>query len=86
MQRIGLWMIRTGRMLAGSPDPSFAWRGETWPSDELVRHAKGLTAQWPQPELSGEYKRHQVFARLIKDYPHENRRALALAIELALLT
>ena len=32
---------------------------------------------------SGEYKRHQVYARLIKAHPEIQKRDLALAIELA---
>lgn len=35
-------------------------------------------------EGSGEYKRHVVYARLIKEFPTTPRRQLALAIEIAL--
>lgn len=35
-------------------------------------------------DQSGEWKRHQVYAKLIKMYPRASRRDIALAIELAL--
>lgn len=34
-------------------------------------------------DMSGEYKRHQVYAKLIKRFPDEPRRDIGLAIELA---
>ena len=34
-------------------------------------------------DMSGEYKRHQVYARLIKRFPDVPRRDIGLAIELA---
>lgn len=36
------------------------------------------------PERSGESKRHQVLAELIKRFPEKSQRAIALAIEAAL--
>ena len=36
------------------------------------------------PETSGEHKRHQVYAILIKQYPNDRKRDLGLAIERAL--
>lgn len=36
------------------------------------------------PETSGEYKRHWVYARLLKDFPMRPKRDAALAIELAI--
>ena len=39
-------------------------------------------ARWP--ERSGEAKRHQVYSRLLKDFPETPRRILARAIEDAL--
>lgn len=36
------------------------------------------------PEQSGEYKRHVVYAKLIKKFPETPKRQIALAIELAL--
>ena len=34
------------------------------------------------PDVSGEWKRHQCFAKLIKKYPDIRKRDLALAIEI----
>lgn len=36
------------------------------------------------PEVSGEWKRHQVYAALIKEFPDISKRILALAIEVYL--
>lgn len=36
------------------------------------------------PDVSGEWKRHQVYATLIKRFPDVSKRILALAIELYL--
>ena len=45
----------------------------------------GVLARDADTTLSGgEAKRHQVYAKLIKDFPIVNKRELALAIELAL--
>ena len=50
-----------------------------------VEAAKPLV-EWADTveEWSGEAKRHQVYARLIKQFPEANKRDLALAIELSL--
>lgn len=56
------------------------------PQDALLASAKDLVqAQQAQyPERSGEAKRHQVFAALLKDFPDAKARSVALAIEAAL--
>ena len=66
----GLWIARLGN----------------WPPEELICRARTLCVEWQRPDLSGEFKRHQVFARLIKEFPQVEHRKLALAIELALNT
>ena len=35
------------------------------------------------PEAAGEWKRHQVYARLLKQFPVASHRDLALALELS---
>jgi len=58
-----------------------------WPPDGqvIVGMAASLChAVDKTPDVSGEFKRHQVYARLIKLYPNAPRRVLSLAIELAL--
>ena len=70
LTRLGLWIARFGY----------------WPADILVQRARVLSTDWERPDLSGEYKRHQVLARLVKEFPATAKRTLALAIELALST
>lgn len=36
------------------------------------------------PNVSGEFKRHNVYAKVIKKYPQMRKRDLALAIEIAI--
>ena len=68
---LGLWLARLGY----------------FPSQALVDRARVLClAQNYKLDISGEYKRHQVYAQLIKEYPHEDRKKISLAIELALCT
>ena len=70
LTRFGLWVARFGY----------------WPSTELIQRARMLCATWNRPDLSGEYKRHQVLASLIKEFSSVPHKTLALAIELALST
>jgi len=70
LTRLGLWIAQLGY----------------WPSPALVERARVLCREQEQPGVSGEYKRHQVYARLIKEYPAAAKRTLGLAIELSLMT
>ena len=45
--------------------------------------AKILVTSIDKAEQSGEWKRHQVYARLIKEFPQISRKDLGLAIEIA---
>ena len=51
-----------------------------------TERAKQLCREQQQgwPERSGEGKRHQVYARLLKEFPSANKRDIAIAIEMAL--
>lgn len=53
-------------------------------SVELRRRTIELVKAQDHPTASGEYKRHQVFARLIKEFPAAKHRDLGLEIELAI--
>lgn len=53
------------------------------PDKILERAAKYVEGPWEENH-GGEYKKHQVYARLIKDYPDERRRLLSLAVEVVL--
>ena len=51
--------------------------------DVLLEAAKkAIEGPWAA-EHSGEYKRHQVYAKLIKQFPEAPKRHVALAIEIA---
>lgn len=54
--------------------------------DALFFAAQALAKEQQEqyPERSGESKRHQVFAALLKAHPNATKRAVALAIEAAL--
>ena len=93
MKSIGQWLIRIGTVLAGVEPPaepapvSAVWEHvptALWPTEEMLHRAKALSAAQETPGLSGEYKRHQVFAQMLKEYPSVKRRTISLAIELGL--
>ena len=50
----------------------------------LLARAKELVGTFYDIEGSGEYKRHQVYAKLIKEFPTYQHRNIALAIEIAI--
>lgn len=47
----------------------------------LEARARALAAQAEQGPGGGEYRRHQCYARLIKEFPAESKRVIAMAIE-----
>ncbi len=51
----------------------------------LVGEAAELTARYEPMNESGEWKRHQVYAAMIRRHPDVRRREIALAIELAVM-
>lgn len=54
-------------------------------ADAVQREARQFV-QWAEgfaPGTSGEYKRHAVYAKMIRAFPDTRRRDLALAIEQA---
>lgn len=54
------------------------------PHDDVFASATLLTTDWNDRQASGEYKRHQVLASLMKAFPTRSHRDIALAIEAAL--
>ena len=54
--------------------------------DDILRRAKVLTELYERQygQGFGEAKRHQVYARLMKEFPTIRKRTLAVAIERAL--
>lgn len=54
------------------------------PPDPKTLRAQALVADYDAlVDVSGEYKRHQVYARLRKEFPEAEGRDLGLLIELA---
>jgi hypothetical protein len=53
--------------------------------DATLERVKALVASYADQSMSGEAKRHQVYARLLKEYPAASKRDLGLAIEVALI-
>lgn len=56
------------------------------PIDALLANARVLVQaqETRYPSRSGEAKRHQVYAELVKLFPDRTKRAIAVAIEAAL--
>ena len=76
--RLGLWLARLG----GWKEPLYAlW---TLLPEDMLAEARLLIYKQEKTGLSGEYKRHQVYAALIKRFPKSSKRLISLAIEYAL--
>ena len=52
-----------------------------WVSNALFDLTRQLTDQVEQLDASGEFKRHTVYAALIKAFPDARKKDLSLAIE-----
>lgn len=80
----------TLKQYVASKLPAIAkWAGVTLvsePKQSILKDAKELVTQVEliYKEQSGEYKRHQVYSKLLKKYPEETKREIALAIEIAM--
>ncbi|MBI3938181.1 MAG: hypothetical protein HY323_14480 [Betaproteobacteria bacterium] len=78
--RLGLWLARRGGWTVPVCSRLHV------PEAALMEAAAPLVA-WAEttfPGTSGEHKRHQVYARLLRAHPDAPRHVVALAIELAL--
>ncbi len=78
-------MDRLRRALAAILASALAWVDPPPPEgapDPLMERTRELVT-WAQTakHASGEYKRHQVLAQLMKDFPDARQRDLAYAIE-----
>lgn len=86
---IGLWLARLG---GWTPAPPVISRYAVvcdrvhLPDFEpaVLMRAQALTAYWGAHSVSGEGARHQVYARLQKEYPDLPARQVSLLIEAAL--
>lgn len=79
--RVSAWLLRLNPPPPPPPPPAPAPAPEPDPLD--VR-AKALVADVERLDASGEYKRHTVYARLLKEFPMRRKRDVGLAIETAL--
>lgn len=70
--KIIYWLRRLASWLEGDSNAEFAL------VKQLVQAADLLI------DVSGEYKRHIVYAQLLKEFPTQSKRYLALQIEKAL--
>ena len=52
--------------------------------DPVFERVKTLVSEMEFLQVSGEYKRHTVYSRLLKDFPLIEKSRLSLLIELAL--
>ena len=50
---------------------------------EMLPTAASICIELDRCNASGEWKRHQAYSRLIKQFPDKNKRFIAQAIELA---
>ena len=83
LQRFALWLLRiTGYQYPVATVEKIVYHFPEV-SDELLAEAKKLCSALKDWDASGEAKRHQVYAKLIKQFPQEKKQNLALAIELA---
>jgi hypothetical protein len=79
---LGLWLIR----VSGHTLPV----NEKWRVPAVVEELRRAAArecaaqETDRPDATGENKRHQVYAALIKKFPQARKRDIGLAIELAL--
>lgn len=81
------WLVRFGLWCAalGGWTPPVCARPHA-PETQLLVTARRLVA-WAEetfPDTSGEHKRHQVYARMLRLHQNASHRDAALAIELAL--
>ena len=84
--RVGLWLARKGGWTEPVPPPPSAIPKlplACEAAEPYRQRAQELILLEEPRDASGESKRHQVYARLMKDYPEASRKHLALAIELA---
>jgi hypothetical protein len=75
------WWARAQWQVKGMPRISEA---NAQPLDAIQQRAQVLVAEVEPLAMSGEYKRHLVYAQLIKEFPTTPKRVLGKAIEASL--
>lgn len=79
--RVCAWLVALLTAIVDRLDPPKP--AEPVVESPLAARVRALVAEHAALEASGEYKRHQVYARLLKEFPNEQGRDLGLLIELA---
>lgn len=74
------WLIRVLRALLTWLEPAVE-ASETRADDAVLAVARLLVQAQQSRDASGENKRHQVYAALIKTFPDARKRDLGFAIE-----
>lgn len=86
MTRVRLLLIQGLRWLLARLEPARGPLTKLGVLDPVLARAVALTreqeSRWP--ERSGEAKRHQVYALLLKEFPDTSKRSVSRAIEDAL--
>lgn len=49
--------------------------------DAALGRVRELVTHWDAQDCSGDYKRHQVYSQLVKEYPMVKKSTISLAIE-----
>jgi hypothetical protein len=52
-------------------------------SPHVLERARVLVADYEPMSESGEWKRHQIYAKLLKEFPYEKKAYISLMIEAA---
>ena len=79
MRRLSRFLHRLAEWLSPTPPP------EPIPDDPALPRVRVLVRQQETAGgPSGEYKRHQVYAKLLKEFPTRRKRELANLIEMAM--
>ena len=82
MQRLSQFLHRLAEWLSSTPPPA---PPELLPEDPALWRVRALVKEQETMDgPSGEYKRHQVYAKLLKEFPERRRRDLAYLIEVAI--
>lgn len=86
LYRIGAWLVLRFGPPVVPVEPVEPPKSQFVPEIDpaVLASANGLIERWTLIEASGEYKRHAVLADLMKAHPGAEKRALCLAIELAM--
>ena len=87
--RIGFWFLKIGQWDFGLLNPVAPPQATPIPQVDMkvIKKAKIYTREcekYSAPGTSGEFKRHIVYAKLIKDFPSVPKRQISIAIELGL--